>query len=231
MRYRRTTFWRHRAFWLSVMTVMTVITTMALPASASEPPAESSLPRRIVVVSPADDDPRLAPLREGIAFWNTVLADLRVDLRLIESDLLIGSAHGRAFENYTRQIWQQAGRQRSGEVRPDEPPALRSVGGDTVVFFSEQPTMSFAWSLQQSPRYFIAIPRESGSPLKQGGTTRNVIAHELGHSLGLVHLGDPTVLMCSPCRTHEATTDDRGFLLLTDTDRQRLRELYQHSAH
>jgi len=222
---RRTTYWRHRAFLLAVMTA--AMTMVAPQASALEPPTESSLPRRIVVVSPADNDARLAPLREGIAFWNAVLADLRVDLRLIESDLLIGSAHGSAFENYTRQIWQQAGRYRAGEIRPGEPPALRSVGGDTVVFFSEQPTMAFAWPLQQSPRYFIAIPREAGSPLQQGGSTRNVIAHELGHSLGLVHLGDPTVLMCSPCRTHEATTDDGGFLLLTDTDRQRLRELYQ----
>lgn len=224
MRYQRTPFWRHRAFLLAVITVV------ALPASAAEPPADFSLSRRIVVVSPSDNDMRLAPLREAMSFWNTVLADLKVDLRLIESALLIASPHGSAFENYTRKIWQQAGRQRFGEIRLGEPPALLSVGGDTVVFFSEQPTMSFAWPLQQSPRYFIAIPPEPGSPMNQGGTTRNVIAHELGHSLGLVHRGGTTVLMCSPCRTHEAKTDERGFLLLTDDDRQRLRELYQRSG-
>ena len=200
---------------------------VAMPACASEYLATSPVRRHIVVVSPGDDDPRLAPLREGIAFWNNVLADLGVDLRLVESELLIASPHERALENYTRQIWQQAGRQRSGEVRPDEPQALSSVGGDTVVFFSKQPTMSFAWPLQQSPRYFIAIPREPGSRLNRGGSTQNVIAHELGHSLGLVHLGDPGALMCSPCRTDEATTDARGFLPLTDDDHRRLRELYQ----
>ena len=90
------------------------------------------------------------------------------------------------------------------------------------------PTWSQIAAWLQSSRYFIAIPRERGSPLNQGGTTQNVIAHELGHSLGLVHQSDSTVLMCSPCRTDKATTDDRGFLRLTDGDRQRLRELYLH---
>ena len=188
--------------------------------------AETIVQRKIIVVSPAVDDPRLGALRDGIAFWNDALVELGVDLSLIESELLVDSPHTRALENYTRQIWQQAGRQRSGRVRPDEPDALDTLGGDTIVFFSEQPTMSFAWPLHGSSRYFIAIPREPGSRRNRAGSTKNVIAHELGHALGLVHLRNPTVLMCSPCRTNQATTDAKGFLPLTDFDVRRLRSLY-----
>lgn len=198
----------------------------ALPSFGFEHLIEPSVHRRIIVVSPTDNDPRLVSLREGISFWNRVLGELEVDLRLVESDLLIASEHEQALENYTRKIWQQAGRQRAGDFRLSEPEVLRVVGGETVVFFSAQPTMAFAWPLRQSPNYFIAIPRESKSASAQGGTTRNVIAHELGHMLGLVHRDDPLVLMCSPCRTEEAITDDYGFLELTDGDRQRLRELH-----
>jgi len=131
-----------------------------------------------------------------------------------------------SLENYTRQIWQQAGRLRPGMPSPAAPEALDSLGGDVVVFLSAQPTMSFAWPLSDSSRFFVAVPREPGSRLNRAGSTRNVIAHELGHTLGLAHQHDPVVLMCSPCRPLLGTQDQDGFLPLTEVDRQRLRARY-----
>ena len=55
--------------------------------------------------------------------------------------------------------------------------------------------------------------------------TRNIIAHELGHALGLKHQNDPRVLMCSPCQEGQMI-DEGSFLPLTRYDRLRLRELH-----
>ena len=68
---------------------------------------------------------------------------------------------------------------------PAAPAALGALGGDVVVFLSAQPTMSFAWPLEGASRHFVAVPREPGGRLQRAGSTRNVIAHELGHTLGL----------------------------------------------
>ena len=57
-------------------------------------------------------------------------------------------------------------------------------------------------------------------------TTKNIIAHELGHALGLEHQRNPTALMCLPCRPIAHAPPGLSFLPLTDVDRQRLTDLY-----
>ena len=197
---------------------------LALVAIAT-PQGYRQVDREIVVVSPNHADPRLAMFREAVEFWNGELAALDRETRLVETALVAPSPHDRALENYTRAIWQQAGRTRIGGSRPAEPVELNLLGGDVVVFFSKQPTMSFAWPLDTADRYFVAIPVEAGARMSRTGLTRNVIAHELGHTLGLVHHANPTVLMCSPCRPAVGAADPHGFLPLTRIDRHRLREL------
>ena len=194
-------------------------------ATFATPQGYREVDREIVVVSPSNLDPRVTMFREAVAFWNDVLADLDRETRLVESSLLAPSPHERTLENYTRAIWQQAGRIRRGASRPAEPVELTSLGGDVVMFFSQQPTMSFAWPLEHAERYFVAIPVESGARMSRTGVTRNVIAHELGHTLGLIHHANPIVLMCSPCSPSVDATDRNGFLPLTEIDRLRLREL------
>jgi len=179
--------------------------------------AQSPRERHVVVLRAAattTDRPSIAS--EAIAFWNRVLSELQLGTRFVETTLIATSDSERLLENYTRAVWQQAGRLSPGDRGPHEPRNLEGLGADVVVFLSQQPTMSFAWPLRQSPGFFVAVPSATA--------TRNIIAHELGHVLGLTHHNDPRVLMCSPCQG--GLIDEASFLPLTRHDRLRLRELH-----
>ena len=179
--------------------------------------AQPTADRRVVILRPAESDGRVASTREAIESWNKVFSDLQLPTRLVETTLVVTSRGARVLENYTRQVWQQAGRVVPGGSGPDEPGELSSLFTSIVLFLAAQPTISFAWPVKGLPGHFVAISAEP--------VTRNVIAHELGHALGLTHLNDPGVLMCSPCRASEIMPPG-AFLPVMDADRQRLLELY-----
>ena len=212
------------ARWALVAWLAVSVTTTTATVSGS---ATARREHRLVLVAPSLTDGRVGHLRDAIAFWNRTLQELALDIQIVEIRTLVAPDETDAFENYTRQIWQQAGRIRGGMGGPAEPDEVSDLGGDVVVFLSVQPTMSFAWPLD-ADRHFVAVPAEPGSRFQRAGSTPNVLAHELGHTLGLIHHRDPLVLMCSPCRPSLGAKDPDGYLPLTEADRDRLRARYIH---
>jgi hypothetical protein len=191
----------------------------AVTAAAPEPlPA-----RRVVIITASSADARLAAARDAIAFWNGTLSDLGVTERLSETGLIVNAPVSRPLETYTRQIWRLAGRSVPPEWDPPPPPALLEIDADIVVFFSKQQIFSFAWPFANRTRFFIGISTDADPPLDQPNVTRNVIAHEFGHTFGLEHNGNTATLMCGPCERLVYRSEQPTFFPLSPAEHQRLR--------
>jgi hypothetical protein len=202
------------------------IALMLCGAPAAATPGEDLSGRSLVILSPDEADGRLAALREAVAFWNQTLSELHVRSRLLEPEVVVGSPFTRKLEGYAFLISQAGGHFPHGSKGPKQPAELAEIHGDIIVLLSTQSIFTFTWPISDPDRYFLAIQTDRVPPLDAPGVSRNVIAHELGHALGLVHNGDETSLMCSPCRS-EALKPDSPFLPLTPGDRARLIELDQ----
>ena len=104
---------------------------------------------------------------------------------------------------------------------------LSGVPGDIIIALSDTDLISFGMPWRAGSQGVVAVRRSDMLPLSLPNTVRNVVAHELGHVLGLSHNLDSTTLMCgrpARCRPAAFASDTVRFFPLTASDERWLRK-------
>jgi hypothetical protein len=144
---------------------------------------------KIAVIGPAGDS-RLQAVDEAVAFWNRTFTELGSGFRL------------GAVARTVRPIPEEAVQQLSTSVLSGRgnvasfPSALSDLPGDITIVLAASEFVSFASPFNQNSKKVIGIRGASFLPMSLPNVPRNVIAHELGHAIGLRHNSDPAMLMC-----------------------------------
>lgn len=167
-------------------------------------------------------DPRMAPVREAIAHWNSEFLRLGRHAQLDSGTIRSNAVPDEVLRAASREV--MFGR---GPATVRLRASLSGVAGDIVIALSETDLISFGVPWRAGSQGVVAVRRSDIPPLSLPNTVRNVVAHELGHVLGLTHNLDSTTLMCgrpAPCRPAAFASDTVRFFPLTASDERWLRE-------
>jgi putative tryptophan/tyrosine transport system substrate-binding protein len=175
----------------------------------------------ITVVSAAGD-PRLPLVSDAVAFWNDTFAELGTPFRLGAPTQVVGAIPVEDLKMISPLATNQSGL----------PESLKRIDGNIVCALSEGEFISFTARRPALNKAVVAIKDYRSFPLTLPNVTRNLIAHELGHAIGLFHNADPTMLMCgrpAPCRPDFFVSDRPKYFPLTEAEKAELQRMYPRS--
>ena len=112
------------------------------------------------------------------------------------------------------------------------PPLLQNLSGQIVVALSDGEFISFAARWPEQSIALVAIKSDRAPPLTLPNVARNVIAHEMGHTIGLGHSSDPAMLMCgrpASCRPDAFASPTPHYFPLTADEKVALLRMYPAS--
>jgi hypothetical protein len=177
---------------------------------------------KITVVS-APGDSRLRAVDEAVAFWNRTLAEIGSGFRLGSLAHRVQAIPEDALQTLSTEVLSDRGRSAS------IPPALHDLPGDITVVLAESAFISFTGPFDENSKRVVGIRGTRYPPMNLPNVSRNVIAHELGHAIGLGHNSDPAMLMCgrpASCRPDLFRSDQPRMFPLTEDEKRRLLGMY-----
>lgn len=207
---------------LGIRVLLGVAMVLCAGACGTRKPAPGDTPTTLRTTILGDArDPRLPAVREALAHWNAEAARLELHMRMDSGTLVRATVSDNALQAASRAVpWGGVGVLR---LRA----ALADVPGDIVIALSQTDLVSFGVSSGTGRTGIIALRLADRWPLSLPNTLRNVVAHELGHVLGLAHNADSTTLMCgrpARCRPTAFASERAHFFPLTLEDEQKLRQ-------